>query len=63
MSHILISDIPEDVLSEIDGRAARLGLARSEYVRRLLIHDAGTATISVPAPDLRAFGSDHAARA
>jgi antitoxin component of RelBE/YafQ-DinJ toxin-antitoxin module len=36
MSDMLIRDVPEDVLIAIDANAARLGLSRSEYVRREL---------------------------
>ncbi|HET7303456.1 MAG TPA: ribbon-helix-helix protein, CopG family [Segeticoccus sp.] len=34
MTDVLIRNIPEDVLSRIDERAARLGLSRNEYLRR-----------------------------
>lgn len=58
MSDILIRDVPDDVLSAIDSRAARLGISRSEYVRRRLAQDAVGARASVRIADLRAFGRD-----
>ncbi len=36
MPDILIRDIPESVLISLDTKAARLGLSRSEYLRRQL---------------------------
>jgi predicted nucleic acid-binding protein len=53
-------DVPEEVIAVLDAHAARLGLSRSEYVRRRLAQDAATpgSPVSVedlagsPAPDL-----------
>ncbi len=39
MTNILIRDVPDDVLAAIDAHAARLGLSRTEYVRRRLAQD------------------------
>lgn len=36
MADVLIRDIPEHVLAAIDVAAGRLGLSRSEYLRRRL---------------------------
>ena len=36
MTDLLIRDVPEDVLVAIDANAKRLGLSRSEYLRRQL---------------------------
>ena len=36
MTDMLIRDVPDDVLAAVDARAVRLGLSRSEYVRRRL---------------------------
>ena len=60
MSDILIRDIPDDVLSAIDSRAAKLGISRSEYVRRRLAQDAVVAGATVSVADLRAFNRDFA---
>lgn len=49
MTDILIRDVPDDVLSAIDARAKRVGLSRSEYLRRALdrerLSDAGPVTV------------------
>ena len=60
MSDILIRDVPDDVLSAIDSRAAKLGISRSEYVRRRLAQDAVVVGATVSAADLRAFGHEFA---
>ena len=36
MTDILIRDIPDDVIAAIDARAKRVGLSRTEYLRRTL---------------------------
>lgn len=36
MTDILIRDVPDDVLAAIDAKAKRVGLSRSEYLRRTL---------------------------
>ncbi len=56
VSDILIRDLPEDVLAAIDSRAAKLGISRSEYVRRRLAQDAVAAGAVVTVADLRKFG-------
>jgi plasmid stability protein len=55
MSDVLIRDIPEEVLTAIDARAARLGISRVEYVRRRLAQDAAVEPVSVSAEDLQRF--------
>jgi len=40
MTDILVRDVPEDVVAALDAQAGRLGLSRSEYVRRRLAQDA-----------------------
>ena len=40
MTDILIRDVPQDVVSALDARAARLGLSRSEFLRRRLAQEA-----------------------
>ncbi len=37
---MLIRDVPDDVIAALDAHAERLGLSRSEYVRRRLAQDA-----------------------
>jgi hypothetical protein len=41
MSDLLIRDVPDEVVAAIDADAGRLGLSRSEYLRRALAHVAG----------------------
>ncbi|NNE96088.1 MAG: antitoxin [Acidimicrobiales bacterium] len=36
MTDILIRDVPDDVLAAIDAKAKRVGLSRTEYLRRTL---------------------------
>ena len=54
MSDVLIRDIPEEVLAAVDAHAARLGLSRSEYIRRRLAQDAAI-SVPVSVEDLRSF--------
>lgn len=57
MADILIRDVPENVLAGLDSRASKLGLSRSEYIRRQLAQDAARVDSSVSVGDLQAFGS------
>lgn len=41
MTDVLIRDVPAEVLAALDAKAERLGLSRSEYLRRRLAQDAG----------------------
>jgi hypothetical protein len=43
MTDMLIRDVPDEVVAAVDARASRLGLSRSEYVRRRLAQDAVSA--------------------
>jgi hypothetical protein len=36
MTDILIRDVPDEVLAAIDAKAKRMGLSRTEYLRRTL---------------------------
>jgi hypothetical protein len=49
VTDILIRDVPDEVLAAIDARARRMGLSRTEYLRRTLererVQDAGPVTI------------------
>jgi plasmid stability protein len=55
MTDLLIRDVPDEVVAAIDARASRLGLSRSEYVRRRLAQDAATAGAPVSVQDLARF--------
>jgi predicted transcriptional regulator len=59
MSDVLIRDIPDDVLAALDQLAARLGLSRTEYIRRRLAQDARTARLTVTADDWRRFADTY----
>ncbi len=49
MTDILIRDVPDEVLTAIDAKAKRVGLSRSEYLRRTLdrerVQEAGPVTV------------------
>jgi len=49
MTDILIRDVPDEVLAAIDAKAKRVGLSRSEYLRRALdrerVQNAGPVTV------------------
>lgn len=55
MTDVLIRDVPDDVIAAVDARAGRLGLSRSEYVRRRLAQDAVAAESPVSTRDLARF--------
>lgn len=57
MADVLIRDVPPGDLARIDAHAARLGLSRTEYLRRRLHQDAARPTTPVTADDLRAFAA------
>lgn len=55
MADILIRDLPEDVLAAIDAKARRLGLSRTEYIRRTLARERADAAPNVSVKDLATF--------
>ena len=54
MPDVLIRNFPADDLSLLDARASRLGISRTEYLRRHLHREARHTASSVSAGDLRA---------
>jgi plasmid stability protein len=60
MTDMLIRDVPEEVVAALDAHAARLGLSRSEYVRRRLAQDAATSGSPVGVDDLARFADTFA---
>jgi len=56
VTDMLIRDVPDEVLAAVDARANRLGLSRSEYVRRRLAQDSIAPETTVSAADLVRFG-------
>jgi plasmid stability protein len=59
MTDLLIRDIPDDVVAAIDINASRLGLSRSEYLRRTLTQAAHKPDV-VTVEDLTRFESTFA---
>ena len=55
MTDMLIRDVPDDVIAALETHARRLGLSRSEYVRRRLAQDAALTDSPVSAGDLTRF--------
>lgn len=55
MADVLIRDVPDDVVAALDAHAGRLGLSRSEYVRRRLAQDAAASGSPVTVQDLQRF--------
>jgi hypothetical protein len=60
MTDMLIRDVPDEVIAAVDAHAARLGLSRSEYVRRRLAQDAAVSDSAVTVADLAGFASTFA---
>jgi len=60
MTDVLIRDVPEEVVAALDAHATRLGLSRSEYVRRRLAQDAGAPGSPVSVGDLARFADTFA---
>ena len=56
MTDLLIRDVPDDVLAAIDAKAQRLGVSRSEYLRRALARERAVADVDVTVDDLERFG-------
>jgi hypothetical protein len=56
MTDVLIRDVPDHVIAAVDAHAGRLGLSRSEYVRRRLAQDAEVPGSAVSVQDLARFG-------
>jgi hypothetical protein len=54
---VLIRDVPAEDLARIDAHAARLGLSRTEYLRRRLHQDAARPSAPVTVEDLQAFSA------
>ncbi|WP_300009056.1 ribbon-helix-helix protein, CopG family [Pseudonocardia sp.] len=53
MTDILIRDVPDEAIAALDAHAQRLGMSRSEYLRRLLAQDASRSAASCTREDLR----------
>ncbi len=55
MADVLVRDVPDEVVAALDARAGRLGLSRSEYLRRRLAQEAAMSEASVGPEDLVEF--------
>jgi len=53
--NLLVRDVPEGVVAALDAQAERLGLSRSEYLRRLLTQASGRDGRVVTVSDLAQF--------
>lgn len=60
MTDVLVRDVPEDVIAALDSRASRLGLSRSEYLRRRLAQEASSGPEPVTVKHLIAFAETFA---
>lgn len=60
MTDILIRGVPEDVIAAIDIKAQRLGLSRTEYLRRTLTRERDVAPAEVSVADLAVFADTFA---
>jgi hypothetical protein len=52
---VLIRGVPAEDIARIDAHAARMGVSRSEYLRRRLRQEAARPAVAVTADDLRRF--------
>ncbi len=57
MADLLIRDIPDEVIAAIDAHARRVGLSRTEYVRRTLERERAGSTGPVVLEDLQRVAS------
>ena len=56
MTDVLIRGVPDEVVAAIETNAARLGLSRTEYLRRQMARVASTGDEPVTVDHLRRFG-------
>ena len=55
MTDVLIRDVPDDVVAAIEDKARRLGLSRTEYLRRQMLRVASSTEAPVTAESLQQF--------
>jgi Antitoxin FitA-like, ribbon-helix-helix len=55
MTDVLIRDVPDEVVAAIDAKARRLGVSRTEYLRRTLAREGATTADEVTVEDLSRF--------
>jgi hypothetical protein len=59
MTDLLIRDVPEEVVAAIDAKARRMGVSRTEYLRRALVRETAAAA-DVTVQDLSRFADSFA---
>lgn len=55
VADLLIRDVPDEIVAAIDASAKRLGLSRTEYLRRMLAREAAGSPAHVRVEDLSRF--------
>ncbi len=60
MTDVLIRGVPDDVVSVIEAKAKRLGLSRTEYLRRQMVRVASTSDEPVTVHSLQRFAETFA---
>lgn len=60
MTDLLIRDVPDEVVAAIEAKAKRLGLSRTEYLRRQMARVATTGGGEVTVESLQAFAETFA---
>jgi hypothetical protein len=60
VTDILIRDVPDDVVAAIDAKAQRVGLSRTEYLRRALARERASGSGEVTVADLTRFAETFA---
>lgn len=55
MTDILIRDVPEEVVADIDIKAAKAGVSRTEYLRRILAREQANSQNQVTISSLAEF--------
>jgi hypothetical protein len=60
VTDLLIRDVPEEVIAAIDAKARRVGVSRTEYLRRALVRESATTQGEVNVSDLARFAESFA---
>jgi hypothetical protein len=60
VTDLLIRNVPEQVVAAIDAKARRVGVSRTEYLRRTLLRESVTVDEEVTAGDLARFSETFA---
>ncbi len=60
MTDVLIRGVPDDVVAALEAQAKRLGLSRTEYLRRQMVRVASTSDEAVTVHALQRFAETFA---